>query len=173
MTRWVLICGLAMLLAAGARAQDEFPKFEVSAGYSYLHVGDTGISDNLNGISASVDYNEKSWIGGVFDFGVYHGGPSTIDGHITSYQFGPRVVRRGGKFTPFAQLLFGGANLSSGAFSQTSIAASIGGGADYDWKEHLGFRVLQAEYMLTKFNDTTGRDRQGNVRLSVGVVLRF
>jgi len=174
MKRWVLFCGLALLLSVVASAQEPAPKIEVFGGYSYLHVSDTGVSDNLQGGSISACDNLKNWLGVVGDFGVYHGGPSTINGSITSYQVGPKVAfRRMGKWTPFAQVLVGGARLSSGTFSQNVLAATLGGGADYRFKEHISFRALQAEYMLTRFTDANNNNRQNNVRVSAGIVVRF
>jgi opacity protein-like surface antigen len=167
-----------MLFSVAASAQEEAPKIEVFGGYSYLHLSDQGVSDNLNGGSASVSYNlrdwlGKDWLGIVGDFGVYHGGPSSINGRITSYLVGPKVAfRQMGKVTPFAQFLLGGARLSSGSFSENDFAITLGGGADYRLTERWGVRLIQAEYMLTKFTDG-GNNRQNDARISAGVVVRF
>jgi opacity protein-like surface antigen len=112
---------------------------------------------------------------------------------VVSYLFGPKIAFRHGKITPFIQTLFGGAYLSGnggaesdsrvhaqgdvggfggGSSSQTAFAMALGGGVDYNLTEHFGVRLIQADYVMTKFED--GLDnRQDNARVSFGVVVRF
>jgi hypothetical protein len=49
---------------------------------------------------------------------------------------------------------------------------AAGGGLDINASEHLGVRVVQAEYLLTKFVDGI-TNRQNSARVSAGVVFRF
>jgi hypothetical protein len=49
---------------------------------------------------------------------------------------------------------------------------ALGGGLDWNATPHIGVRLIQAEYLLTKFNDGAN-NRQNNVRVSAGVVFRF
>jgi hypothetical protein len=179
MKRWVLFCGLALFFSAAAFAQEETPKVEVFGGYTFLHLGyqgtgNTSLSDNLSGGSVSGCYNLRHWLGVVADFGLYHGGASSINGNITSYQIGPKVAfRRMGKLTPFGQFLVGGARISGvGGYSQNDLAVTFGGGADYRLRQRLSVRVVQAEDMITKFTDGVN-NRQNDVRISAGIVLRF
>jgi hypothetical protein len=46
---------------------------------------------------------------------------------------------------------------------------TVGGGLDWNATEHIGVRLIQAEYLLTDFVST----RQNNARISAGVVFRF
>jgi len=179
MKRWALLCGVMLLTAAAASAQD-ISKVEVFGGYSYVRVSLRGAntSTNLNGGSASVTYNPVNWIGLVADFGGYHGGYSFssggINGEVYTYMFGPKTSFRLGRFTPFVQTLFGGAHTSSGsAFgSENSFAMASGGGLDLNATSHVGVRLVQADYLLTTLNDGVN-NRQNNLRLSAGVVLRW
>jgi len=192
MKRRILLCGLMLLLPMVASAQ-EGPKAEIFGGYSYVHVSDVG-SANLNGGSSSVSFNPKSWLGIVGDFGGYQGTKSGLDGSVLTYLFGPKVAFRKGRVTPFVQGLFGGAHTSAdpppqlgalarprpeagvaggGVFgSSNTFAMAVGGGLDVNATDHVGVRLVQAEYLLTKFKDGI-HDRQDSVRISPGIVFRF
>lgn len=174
MKRWALLCGVMLLSGVAVSAQDN-PKVEVFGGYSYVHLSDSSVdlSANANGGSGSVSFNPNNWLGVVGDFGGYEGSQSGSSFNVISYMFGPKVAfRSSGRFTPFVQTLFGGARLSSGGFSENGFAMAIGGGADANLTPHIGVRVIQAEYFLSKINDG-GNNRQNNVRISAGVVFRF
>lgn len=179
MKRWALLCGVMLLSAVAASAQ-EIPKVEVFGGYSYLRVSVSGapFTPSLNGGSASVTYNPANWIGLVADFGGYHGGYSFssggINGEVYTYMFGPKTSFRLGRFTPFVQTLFGGAHTTSSSTfgSESSFAMASGGGLDLNATNHIGIRLIQADYLLTTLQDEVN-NRQNNLRLSAGVVLRW
>jgi len=195
MKRLALLCGAILLFAGLASAQDEAPKVEAFGGYSYLRVnpgfGAPGL--NFNGGSGSLAYNFNSWLGAVADFGGYHWSQSGEDATTVSYLFGPKVSFRSGPVTPFAQVLFGGAHLSGsascdddvvlgariraqgegifgcGSGSDNAFAMAVGGGVDWNATDHIGIRLIQAEYLMTRFFS----DTQNNARISVGVVFRW
>jgi opacity protein-like surface antigen len=180
MKRLALLCGAMLLFAGLASAQDEAPKVEAFGGYSYLRVnpgaGVTG--SNFNGGSGSLAYNLTPMFGVVADFGGYHWSNSGADATLVSYLFGPKVALRRGPITPFAQVLFGGAHGSGTSFSGTgsanAFAMAVGGGVDWNATQHIGIRLMQAEYVLTKFNEGLGNpDHQNNARISTGVVFRW
>jgi outer membrane immunogenic protein len=179
MKRWALLCGVTLMFAGIASAQEN-PRVEVFGGYSYVHVDQsgTGATANLNGGSASVSYNPSNWLGIVADLGGYHGGTSGINGDVYTYLFGPKVTYRTGKFTPFVQALFGGAHITAGnklgssLGSEDAFATALGGGLDWNATRHIGIRLVQAEYLLTEFPDGVN-GKQNNARISAGVVLRF
>lgn len=189
-SRWVWGCAMVFLLAGVASAQDEAPKAEVFAGYSYVRVnpgfGAPGI--NFNGGSASISYNPTGWLGLVGDFGGYHGSAFGIGADVYSYLFGPKLALRRGAFTPYVQTLFGGAHGSAGfdctpsarvhregvlipcgSGSENAFAMTVGGGVDWNATEHIGIRVIQAEYLMTRFLSNT----QNNARISTGVIFRW
>jgi outer membrane immunogenic protein len=179
MRRWALLCGVMLLSAVAASAQDA-PKVEVFAGYSYLHtsLSGTGVTASLNGGSASVSYNPNSWLGIVGDFGGYHGGGDEfgdgVNGVVYTYLFGPKATFHVGRITPFIHTLFGGAHASAGSRygSENAFAMASGGGIDWNATEHLGIRVVEADYLLTTLDDG-GNNRQNNVRLSAGFTFRW
>lgn len=189
MKRWALLCGAMLLFAGIASAQDEAPKVEVFGGYSFAHLSAEGLGINFNGGSASISYNPNNWLGLVADFGGYHGGQDFGDGNVYSYLFGPKVAFRRGSVTPFVQSLFGGAHASAdvscsdavvrrvhsqgiigcGSSSANAFAMTLGGGLDWNATPHIGIRLVQAEYLMTRFFETT----ENGTRVSAGVVFRW
>jgi opacity protein-like surface antigen len=156
----------------------------------------------LNGGSASIAFNFNRYLGLVADFGglddtqlLFSGtgaNPSTTadsSGTVFTYLFGPRLSFRGhDRLTPFGQVLFGGihasqATLSSGCTgvgctllpSESKFAMTAGGGLDVKVNHRLAIRIIQAEYLMTNFEDrTTGASAtQNDMRLSSGIVFRF
>jgi opacity protein-like surface antigen len=192
MKRWAFLLGVILLFSFAASAQEENPKAEVFGGYSYVRVSDQGFSANFNGGSGSLSYNPNAWLGIVGDFGGYHWSESGADANVITYLFGPKFAFRSGRWTPFVQTLFGGARISGSATSlevaarvrpqgitpggvsgsENAFAMAIGGGLDVNATPHIGIRLIQAEYVLTKFSDGVN-DRQNNARISAGVVFRF
>lgn len=196
MKKWVGVCGLLLLFSMGASAQ-ETPKAEVFAGYSYVRANlGYGIpAIDFNGGSASFAYNLNDWLGVVGDFGGYHngsiaGGP--FESTIYTYLFGPKFSMHMGRWTPFAQTLFGGVHASGGlnggpagiirpqgnvpgfsGGSANSFAMAIGGGLDANVTHHFAVRVGQIEYLMTRFIVFGNSATQNNLRVSGGIVFRF
>ncbi|MGA2084999.1 MAG: hypothetical protein ABSG60_05720, partial [Terracidiphilus sp.] len=187
-----------------SRGVDSYtPKGELFLGYSYLRSVPTLESGNrlvwLNGGSASIAYNLNRYLGIVADVGDYTNSEirfqgaygATVDvndanGGVISYLFGPRLSFRHDRITPFVQALFGGAHasevtLADCTFSctllpaQNSFAWTGGGGLDVRVHRHFAIRIVQAEYLMTMFQDySTGKTAsQNDVRLSAGLVFRF
>jgi opacity protein-like surface antigen len=203
MKRWALLSGVMLgvmlLFSSAASAQyDEGPKAEVFAGYSYVRANlGFGIPGaNFNGGSASVSFNPSSSFGIVADFGGYHVGDIgglPVDGNMYTYLFGPKLAMRSGRVTPFVQALFGGAHISGSAYiptlsrvqpqpqgviligsgSENAFAMALGGGLDVNATDHIGIRLIQAEYLMTRFGVLNSSDTQNNARISAGVVFRF
>ena len=172
--------GLILLVALSALAQSparshgrlspgEVPNAELSLGYSFLRASDGG-SVNFHGGSASIAGNFNRWFGIVGDFGGYRASEVVISANVFSYLFGPRIsYRDNDRITPFAQVLVGGARISASGASLNSFALAAGGGIDIKAAEHIAIRLVQAEYVYTRFSGV----KQNNVRLSAGVVFRF
>ena len=172
MKRWALLCG-AMLLFAGIASAQETPKVEVFGGYPFARLSAQGFGVNFNGGSASVSYNPNNWLGLVADFGGYHGGVDFGNANVYTYLFGPKVAFRRNSVTPFVQTLFGGAHATAGSGdvsgSANSFAMTLGGGLDWNATPHIGVRLVQAEYFMTRFASTT----ENGTRISAGVVFRW
>lgn len=197
MKRWALLCGVMLLFAGVASAQDD-SKVTAFGGYSYVRVnpGFGAPGENFNGGSGSVAYNFLPWVGAVADVGGYHWSQSGIDATAVSYMFGPKVSMHAGRITPFVQALFGGTHISGSEFcedccdartrvgatkvhsegcvgsfsgSDNTFSMTLGGGVDWNATQHLGVRLIQAEYYMTRF----GSETQNNARISAGVTFRF
>ena len=165
MRKLAFLCGLVLALAVSASAQD-YPKAEIFGGYSYLHTSIAGTGFSSNGASGSISVNPNNWLGLVGDFGVYHRTVLGTGVNTVSYLFGPKLAyRHSDKLTPYFHFLLGGAHVSgSGAF-----ALAFGGGFDAKVTPHVAVRLIQADYMLTKFGTNT---HQNNARISAGIVFR-
>jgi opacity protein-like surface antigen len=153
----------------------------------------TTLTSNINGGSASLAYNLNHWFGLAADFGGsaitkanFSGQPSVnVSSTLFTYLFGPRISYREKKtFTPFVQVLLGGAyitDITSGgatvAKSQNAFAMTVGGGLDLNVSKYIALRLGQAEYLLTRFNNPFALSgapvNQNNFRFSAGVVLRL
>ena len=168
---FVALCGLLAISSGVASAQS---RTEIFGGYSYVHITDSGATTNLNGGTGSIAVGLLPAVSAVGDFGVYHGGASSIDGNITTYLFGPKVQVPVGGIHPFAQVLFGGAHIGISnctGCSANSFAMALGGGFDADLLPHIGLRLIQLEYLKTDLPLIS--NRQNNLRLSTGVTFRF
>jgi len=198
----------ASLPAAGmpqSRGADRStPRFELFLGYSNFRSVPMSSAGNriawLSGGSTSLAINANRYLGFVADFGGYHanrfgpdappiGGVVNASGNVFTYMFGPRLSLRHDRFTPFAQVLFGGAragevtlNGCSGVGctplpSENSFTMTAGGGLDITLHRHVALRLFQAEYVMTRFEDRSSSvaqpGTQNDVRLSAGIVFRF
>jgi outer membrane protein OmpA-like peptidoglycan-associated protein/opacity protein-like surface antigen len=193
----------AMPYARGLNS--DTPKAEWFMGYSYLRAVPSLTAGNrmmwLNGGSTSFALNLNRYLGLVGDFGGFNetrvlvtsGNPPTAvgayrgvdDGTVFTYLFGPRLsYRKHDRITPFVQVLFGGIHASDEIIcpnctpvlpAENSFSMTAGGGLDVKVHHHFAIRVIQAEYLLTNFNDlTTGKKAaQNDMRLSSGIVFRF
>jgi len=180
------------------------PRFELFVGYSYLRAVPTLADGNrlvwMNGGSTSLAFNFNRYVGIVGDFGVYTNSEIRFQGAYKttvdvdnsnvaalSYLFGPRLsFRNHSRFTPFAQALFGGVHdnkvsLSKCTFNctllpdESAFAMTAGGGLDIRLRRHFAIRPIQAEYLMTRFQDYSGgtTSSQNDMRLSAGIVFRF
>jgi hypothetical protein len=70
-------------------------------------------SFNANGGGGQFVYNVNRWLGGVFDMGAVTRGTLSgfnVDTTVINFVAGPRITMHNhSRFTPFAQVLFGGA----------------------------------------------------------------
>jgi len=171
-------------------------KGNIFVGYSYENVSSSTFDfanttrANLNGWEVSVEGKVFPLISLVGDVAGHYGTqgyqfdlggvltPVNVDAHEITGMFGPRISTHVGKFRPFAQALFGVANVTAtqtasvaSSFvqpSDTSFAWALGGGVDYKLLRAFAWR-FQGDYVETRFFQNT----QNNIRLSTGLVLRF
>jgi len=182
-----------LLLASSTLLAQDYPRLELSAGYSYGTVDTQGYgSNNAQGWSGSVAANLKRWIGvegevssrfQTFDFNL-SGTALQVNSRYYSVLGGPRFAHRAGKLTPFVHALFGlNRGLDYGATvvdpvtgaSVTpyvnGIAAVPGGGFDYAVNRHVSLRT-QADYFFTR-QPTLGTSSANNFRVMAGIVFTF
>ncbi|HWY08672.1 MAG TPA: hypothetical protein VNY24_17550 [Candidatus Acidoferrales bacterium] len=159
-----LLVGILFLASLPAVAQD---RLEVFGGYSYMRFR-PGNDFNLNGWEASAQYKFKDWLGGVADFDGHYGSPSGIGTSVHTFLFGPQVSWPS-RVSPFAHVLLGGAHFSAAGFGDSAFSMAIGGGIDTEVKQGISWRIIQGDYLLTRFASQT----QNNGRISTGVVFRF
>jgi outer membrane immunogenic protein len=171
-------------------AGNQPPRAELAFDYSYLHSnappGGCGCF-NLNGGSATF-----AWPIGAGSFDLvgdvtvaYAGTVSTSGDNLTlsTFTVGGRYLPRLGhsSLQPFGQVLIGLAH-SSGSLVQgpnpvtanagAAFASSFGGGLDLRATPRFSFRLVEADYLLTTF-DNGSNNHQNNLRISTGVVIHF
>lgn len=167
--------------------QVEFPREELFLGYSHVRFGVHGPSSqtsfNFDGGSVAFAYNLNRWLGLAGEVSLYSIS-SLPSATSATYLFGPRFSRREGRFRLYGQSLFGGAQLKSDItapasttfFGNTvhasSLAAALGGGFDVKLSNRISWRVLQGEYLLTRFNHA-GSNNQNNIGVLTGFVFHF
>lgn len=165
----------------------DIPKADLFLGYMYTRFNSGSPLDgvNVNGGGANVGFNFQNGWGLVVDFAGGRGSreiaPNVdVGGSFFTYLFGPRYSwRKRERVVPFLQSLFGGARGSDTVFSanpsgENSFAWTAGGGVDWIATPRVGWRIIQAEYMLTRFTGASlDRESQNNIRLMTGVVFRL
>lgn len=141
-------------------------RVEIFGGAQFEHLES---SYNAVGWNASLTGNFKHVLGITGDFsGVYNSHRS--DSSVYTYTVGPVLTARLPVVQPFVHALFGGATLSRAGVSSNAFAMLVGGGLDLGFRKGIGFRLVQADWLMTKFGEQT-QDRQG--RVSAGIVLKF
>jgi hypothetical protein len=163
-----------VLFCSVAAAAQQTPKVELFGGYSHLLADLNDTSFNLDGFHISAAENLNSWVGGVLDFSTHYGTRAGLYVNTQSIMYGPRFAYRKSKgVTPSAYALFGAVRGSAGfdgiSKPDTHFGLALGGEIDVRINDRVAFRVIQADYMMTRFVGL----RQDNIRVSTGLVFRF
>jgi hypothetical protein len=179
----LLLCLIALFLSP-ACAYCQQARVDLAGGYSFLRAypnGD-GVPFNSNGGSASVSFNIKPWLGAVADFSGFNFGaqPFGVHGQLYTYSFGPRLTlqREASRWTPFGEVLIGGARVNGTINAQSpgenGLSLIAGAGLDAALGQRLSWRVAEVDYLLTRFDRVTGTTGvQNDLRISTGLVLHF
>lgn len=181
------------------------PRVELFLGYSNVLAVPKDLSNrivDLQGGDTNIAFNLNRYFGLVGDFAGYHAdtltfnGPGGLardvgaDGRAFTFMGGPRLSFRQPHFTLFAQGLFGDVTASKVTISgctgspgcsplpaENVFGMALGGGLDVNVRRHIALRLIQAEYLMTRFRDPSslsGTDgARNNARLSAGIVFRF
>jgi len=174
---WVVV---VLLSASGCLIAQEFPKAEIFGGYSFVRASVSGSTTlNVNGLNVAATGNVNRLLGITVDFGQQVGTCcSSTDYKFRSFLVGPQFTyRKHEKITPFAHVLVGDARFSSQLnpdvailrYHENSLAVAFGGGVDVHLYSVLAVRLIQLDDYMTGFS----KDRQNNLRLGFGIVLRL
>jgi len=153
---------ISCFLCAPVSAQ----KVEIFGGAQYEHLQS---SYNAVGWNASLTGNFKHVLGVPRVIrGEYNSRRASSS--VYTYTIGPVLTARLPVVQPFVHALFGGATTSTTGRSDNAFAMLVGGGLDIGLRKGIGLRLVQADWLLTKFGDQT-QDQQG--RVSAGIVIKF
>lgn len=179
MRKFIVVACFIGLFAASAMAAESgsYPKAEIFGGYQYSHL-EGGF--NANGFDFSVNGNFNNYFGVTADFGAAFNSQTdpatggTISLHNLTYTFGPQISMRANKgYTPFVHLLIGGdratASEAGVSVSGNGFAMLAGGGADFNFSQHMAFRG-GADWMILHSNGTSSSK---NIRMLAGIVFRY
>ena len=175
---------------APGQAPNGKPRADLALGYNYVHSNaPPGSCDcfSMNGGNATFAWPLRS---GQFalagDVTVAHAGTISSTGDsltLSTFTAGVRYLPPVGhsSLQPFGQVLLGVAH-SSGTLVQGSnpgaanagaaFAANFGGGLDLRASRRSSIRLVEADYLLTTFDNATN-DHQNNLRVGAGVVIHF
>jgi peptidoglycan-associated lipoprotein len=190
----ILLLAIGSLSAFRAQAQPSASspqpsRFNLAVGYSYEHSnappGGCGCF-SLNGGSLSAAWPiRSSGFALAGDIGATHAGSIGSSGDsltLSSYTAGVRYTPHfRSAIRPFGQTLVGVAHASGSLVQGSNPAASnagaafaalLGGGADLNAGKRFAIRLVEADYLLTTF-DNSGNNHQNNLRILAGLVVRF
>ncbi|MGA3317747.1 MAG: outer membrane beta-barrel protein [Candidatus Korobacteraceae bacterium] len=201
-SRWIFVVAVVLLLTITAFSQ-EYPKFEVPVGFSFINVHpdlSPITSFNMFGGGGGFVYNVSSWIGIKADFGGYTQGSGLknqltnlgyagqANGNVFTYMFGPQIKKHSGKLQPFGEALFGAAHsnlytqlydaqtgLVSASSNNNAFAMEFGGGLDFALTPHIQLRPVEVDYLYTRFgiNGTSYAGSQSNFKYFAGINFTF
>lgn len=179
---------LLLLTSILCRAQmptggNAFFGYSYARGHGFTPLGPRSIG--MNGWDGSAEAQFLSWLGVVGDFDWHYGGVDTtcagagctpqkfrLNSSRHTLLFGPRVSWTSGKYTPFAQVMFGLSHQTDSgggrSVSDQAFANSFGAGLDYKLLNTVGWRV-QMDWIHNRVFATSST----NFRLSTGVVFTF
>jgi outer membrane immunogenic protein len=162
-------------------------RLEVGANYNYVRAnaapGDCGCI-SMQGGNGWIGYNLFHSFALVGEVGSQYASniaPFAAALTLTSFMGGVRYKKNiGERFSPFVQVVAGGAHASGSMApgnsgipgSSNAFAMAVGGGIDLSVSRHFALRLIQADYYYTRFPNGVN-DRQNNLRIGAGVVIRF
>jgi hypothetical protein len=205
MSKYLAQVALILLTVGTALAQDNtFPKIETSPAFMFIRTptsftapNGTKFNESFNcaGGGGTFAYNFTSLLGIAADLGgcKYFGETipalsSKVSGNDFTYMFGPRFTfRSASAFRPFFEVNFGGNRLSlscnSGTpcsgitYTKDAFALTAGGGFDIKLSKKFALRLIQAEYLYTRFGNScqfalcSDNNNQNSFRLKSGIVI--
>ena len=189
------VCAVVASVSIAAHAQSTAAsqdglRPEIALGYNYLHsnapAGDCGCF-NLNGGNVSVAVPlHRAHLSVVGDIGAARAGVVSntgLDLTLSTFTAGLRysLPRFHSRLRPFGEVLVGVAHATGSLVEGSSsnvgnagaaFASLVGGGVDFRATHRLSIRLIEADYLVTTF-DNGSNDHQNNLRIATGIVLRF
>ena len=192
-----------LLTCTLAAVAQEYPKFEVPIGFSFVnvHPNQAGLTSfNVFGGGGGFVYNFSPIFGIKADFMGYTQGSGqrvtengqvlgNVSGNLFTYLFGPQIKKHSGKFQPFGEALFGAAHTNldanlcklegicaSGTGNNNGFSMEYGLGLDIPITRSIQFRPVEVDYLYTHFgsNHIQGASSsQNNFKYVVGVNFAF
>ncbi len=185
--------------SSSSSSSDTHPAVDLFVGYSFVRFStnttvptvpvSTNVKETFNwhGLEGAIAGNINRWFSLVADIGAYRikDLPPNVSGSAYTFLFGPQFSLRHEHWTPFVHALFGAARLAdiqvtppptsaffNRSFSANSFATALGFGVDANFNKHIGVRIFQVDYLMTRFTDG-GDNKQNNLRAAAGLVLHF
>ena len=185
----------AIVLISGLAAAQDFPRYEVSGGYSYGgSVQDFSLVNRLSpkGWNGTFAANMKRWMGVEVDAGgqylsesIMLGGiPYTVNNGFYSFLAGPRLAFRRDRVTPFVHGLVGihrSLDYAQATFPtpgavmvpyQNAFGTAAGGGVDIAITRRVALRT-QADYLITRVGSGPTVGYENRFRALAGIVFSF
>jgi opacity protein-like surface antigen len=169
----------------------------------FVVAGQTVTPKDLNcaGGGGTIAYNFSSLVGVAADLGgckIFsnaYGLGNSVDGNEFTYLFGPRLTYRSGSaFEPFGEINFGGMRISlsckssatncvnatgGNTYTKNAFAMTVGGGLQVKLSKKFSLRLIQAEYLYTRFGNNcalavcNNNNHQNSFRLKSGIVINW
>jgi hypothetical protein len=150
-------------------------RWDLAAGYEYVHFESAPFSANLSGIHTSVAYSLNEWFALESDVVAAFGGDVFSSGGQSRYVLftgGGRIRwnREPKRWSPWLHTLVGLTHMNPQVAREgkTGFALQAGGGVDYMINPRLSIRA-DADYVYTRLYS----DSQNNYQVGVGFVLHF
>jgi outer membrane protein OmpA-like peptidoglycan-associated protein/opacity protein-like surface antigen len=190
---FILVLGLGGFAVSAAFAQSK-PQFKLLDATRYdLSIGYNNTRANappagchcfdMNGGFVFGSVHLTDWFGIAGEFTGGHSSNISILGQgltLTTFTAGPRVSHRFRRFTPYGEVLVGGAHGSGSYFpSRTSISSSAssfavttGGGVDFRLTPRFSIRALDLQYLRTSLPNGVNNE-QNQLMIGAGVMIKF
>jgi len=159
-------------------AQKSSDKLDVFGGYSYVRFnpGQGASAVNQNGWESTATFKLTPMFGLSADVNGTYRSESGANNHIYTYMGGPefKMRKRNGDVFIHGLLGFAHDNVSADFLGQTisvsdnAFATAFGGGYDWRASDAVSIRLIQADYLITRFGSTT----QNNIRMAFGITFR-
>jgi len=170
--RFALLLGMVVCFSFSVQAQ-EAPKAEIFGGFSVLSADIGDEREEAVGWQASVAGNFHRNVGLKGDFGGAYKTLETPFGDVKvkahAFLFGPQFTARSAKANGFFHFLLGGVNLRAAGESTNGFALGIGGGVDVNAGERVALRIVQIDWIPSRFE---GEWTQDAVRFGFGIVFK-